>query len=65
MITKLIFAIRWLAGCDDAARKPVVDDLEPYCGEEMLLRRLDSPAPLSTGTHKAIHKIGARYGAEL
>lgn len=58
--------VRWLAGCEDAARKPsVVDDLEPYCDEVVLRRRLESPAPLPAGTHKAIHKIGARYGAEL
>lgn len=62
---KVWLGVRWLAGCEDAARKPVVDDLEPYCSEDILLRRMESPAPLTVGTHKAIHKIGARYGAEL
>lgn len=64
---KIIAAVRWMAGCE-AVRRPsqsVVDDLEPYCDEFTLVRRLESPAPLTTGTHKALRKIGARYGAEL
>lgn len=65
ILPRLLAALRWLAGCEPAARKPAFDDLEPYCGEDVLQRRLESPAPLSAGTHKAIHKIGARYGAEL
>lgn len=57
--------MRWLAGFDASAQKPACDDLEPYCDVQTLLERMESPAPLSRGTHKAIRKIGARYGAEL
>jgi hypothetical protein len=56
---------RWLSGDDTPRPTTVLDDLEPYCDEDVLLRRMESPAPLPDGTHKAIHKIGARYGAEL
>lgn len=60
---KLWRGVRWLAGCEPAARKPAFDDLEPYCDEKTLQQR--ARVPLTVGTHKAIHKIGARYGAEL
>lgn len=61
---KLLAALRWLAGCEDAAHKPsTVDDLEPYCTEKVLQARIVTP--LAAGDHRAIQKIGARYGAEL
>lgn len=63
MINRLILAVRWLAGCEPAPCKPAFDDLEPYCGEEVLQRR--RPAVLDPGEARAMHKIGARYGAEL
>jgi hypothetical protein len=63
MIGRLISALRWLAGCEAAARKPDFDDLEPYCDEKTLQQR--KPAMLDRGEARAMHKIGARYGAEL
>ena len=39
------------------------DDLEPYCTEEVLLKRMDGIH--LDGEARAIHKIGARYGAQL
>lgn len=58
--------IRWLAG-EDAPRPaaPAVDRLEPYCSEQVLQQRLHDAGTVPMGTAKAIHKIGARYGAQL
>lgn len=47
----------------DCQRVTPFDDLEPYCTEKVLLGRL--PHVLPDSEHKAIHKIGARYGAHL
>lgn len=59
----IIAALRWIAGCEPAARKSTTDDLEPYCDVPTLKARIT--APLQPGESRAIHKIGARYGAEL
>lgn len=53
-------ALRWLAGCEP---RKLTDDLEPYCTESILLSR--RPEVLTPGEARAIHKIGARYGAEI
>jgi hypothetical protein len=44
---------------------PAGDDLEPYCSELTLQQRRARATPLEPATAKAIHKIGARYGADL
>lgn len=65
-LTTLWRALRWLSGED--IQKPTPprrhDDLEPYCDELTLLGRHDA-VELPSGEARAIHKIGARYGAEL
>jgi hypothetical protein len=64
----LLRGLRWAFGCEleyQPPTEPPLDTLEPYCSEETLQLRLSLAPPLPTPEHKAIHKIGARYGAEL
>jgi hypothetical protein len=44
---------------------PAGDDLEPYCSELTLQQRRIQAGSLDASTAKAIHKVGARYGADL
>lgn len=63
IFAKVVIVIRWLAGRDVPPHHNAPDDLEPYCTEQVLQARITTPLP--EGVHKAVHKIGARYGAEL
>jgi len=58
----VIRLFRWLLGYPTIATVPV-DDLEPYCSEQVLQSRITRP--LESGESKAVKKIAARYGAEL
>ena len=58
--------ICWLAGVETSPpAQPPGDTLEPYCSAEVLQHRLHDAGAVPMGTHKAIHKIGARYGVRL
>jgi hypothetical protein len=64
-MTSISRILHWLIGCEPPA--PVtrpVDDLEPYCTVPALQQRF-AAAHIDTGERKAVHKIAARYGAEL
>lgn len=65
LANRIAAALRWLAGCEPCIPPlpKAPDDLEPYCSERVLQTRITSP--LSPGEAKALHKIGARYGAQL
>ncbi len=61
------YLLRWIAGCEPDLPPAIsqVDDLEPYCTSERLQDRLHASGPLSPPQLIPIHKIAARYGANL
>lgn len=63
-MTSVLAFLRWLAGYPVPPAPPTHDTLEPYY-TEAVLRDRHAAAPTHPADDKAIHRIAARYGAEL